>query len=63
VEADGERLTDEEMVNFSIVLMIAGHITITALLGNTVLCLGASRGVGAAAIFAARNVPVAVRRS
>ncbi|MDQ2884298.1 MAG: cytochrome P450 [Actinomycetota bacterium] len=39
VEADGERLTDEEVVNFSIVLLIAGHITTTALLGNTVLCL------------------------
>ncbi|MDQ2789460.1 MAG: hypothetical protein M3Y73_07065 [Actinomycetota bacterium] len=39
VEADGERLTDEEVVNFSVVLLIAGHITTTALLGNTVLCL------------------------
>ena len=39
VEADGERLTDEEVVNFSIVLLLAGHITTTALLGNTVLCL------------------------
>jgi cytochrome P450 len=39
VEADGERLTDEDMVNFSIVVLIAGHITTTALLGNTVLCL------------------------
>jgi cytochrome P450 len=39
VEADGERLTDEEVVNFSVVLLIAGHITTTALLGNTVLCV------------------------
>ncbi|MBV9730864.1 MAG: cytochrome P450 [Pseudonocardiales bacterium] len=39
VEADGERLSDEEVVNFSIVLLMAGHITTTALLGNTVLCL------------------------
>lgn len=39
VEAEGERLTDEEVVNFSFVLLIAGHITTTALLGNTVLCL------------------------
>lgn len=40
VEADGERLTDEEVVvNFSIVLLIAGHITTTALLANTMLCL------------------------
>ncbi|HXT44171.1 MAG TPA: cytochrome P450 [Pseudonocardiaceae bacterium] len=39
VEADGERLSDEEVVNFSIVLLMAGHITTTALLGNTVLCM------------------------
>jgi cytochrome P450 len=39
VEADGQRLSDEEVVNFSLVLLIAGHITTTALLGNTVLCL------------------------
>ena len=30
VEANGERLTDEEVVNFSIVLLIAGHITSSA---------------------------------
>jgi cytochrome P450 len=41
VEADGQRLTDEEVVNFSSVLLLAGHITTTALLGNTVLCLDA----------------------
>lgn len=39
VEADGERLSDVEVVNFSIVLLIAGHITTTALLGNTMLCV------------------------
>jgi cytochrome P450 len=39
VEADGQRLTDDEVVNFSGLLLIAGHITTTALLGNTVLCL------------------------
>ena len=39
VEADGERLTDEEVVNFSVVLLLAGHITTTALLGNLVLCV------------------------
>ncbi|MGH8920819.1 MAG: cytochrome P450, partial [Actinomycetes bacterium] len=41
VEADGRRLTDEEVVNFSFVLLLAGHITTTTLLGNTVLCLDA----------------------
>ena len=39
VEVDGERLSDEEVVNFSVVLLLAGHITTTALLGNTVLCV------------------------
>jgi cytochrome P450 len=39
VEADGQQLANEEVVNFSLVLLLAGHITTTALLGNTVLCL------------------------
>jgi cytochrome P450 len=39
VEADGERLSDDEVVNFSMVLLMAGHITTTALLGNTMLCM------------------------
>ncbi|MGH8908474.1 MAG: cytochrome P450 [Egibacteraceae bacterium] len=38
-EVDGERLTDNEVVGFSTVLLIAGHITTTVLLGNTVRCL------------------------
>lgn len=41
VELDGERLSDDEVVNFSLVLMLAGQITATALIGNTVLCLDA----------------------
>lgn len=40
-EVDGERLTRTEVVNFANVLLIAGHITTTMLLGNTVLCLDA----------------------
>jgi cytochrome P450 len=39
VQLDGEQLTNEEVVNFSMVLLFAGHITTTALLGNTVLSL------------------------
>ncbi|MGA6162038.1 cytochrome P450 [Amycolatopsis magusensis] len=38
-EVDGIKLTDREVVNFANVLLIAGHITTTMLLGNTVLCL------------------------
>ncbi|MFI6294965.1 cytochrome P450 [Nonomuraea sp. NPDC050790] len=40
-EVDGERLPDEQVVNFGIILLLAGHITTTMLLGNTVLCLDA----------------------
>jgi cytochrome P450 len=39
VEAGGEHLSDQEVVNFSIVLLMAGHISTTALLGNMVLCV------------------------
>ncbi|MBB5852842.1 cytochrome P450 [Amycolatopsis umgeniensis] len=38
-EVDGEKLTQNEVVNFANVLLLAGHITTTMLLGNTVLCL------------------------
>lgn len=40
-EVDGHRLSDAEVVNFANVLLIAGHITTTMLLGNTTLCLDA----------------------
>ncbi|CAM3838110.1 cytochrome P450 [Nocardiopsis rhodophaea] len=38
-EVDGQRLGDEEMVGFVSLLLLAGHITTTVLLGNSVLCL------------------------
>ncbi|MGE5762827.1 MAG: cytochrome P450, partial [Mycobacterium leprae] len=37
-EVDGARLSDDEVVNFAMVLLVAGHITTTMLLGNTALC-------------------------
>jgi cytochrome P450 len=37
VEADGQRLGDDEIVGFVGLLLIAGHITTTATLGNAVL--------------------------
>ncbi|MFI6499543.1 cytochrome P450 [Nonomuraea typhae] len=40
-EVDGDRLPDGQVVNFAIILLLAGHITTTMLLGNTVLCLDA----------------------
>src|SRR5688500_13067613 len=36
-EVDGERLADEEIVGFVGLLLLAGHITTTATLGNTVV--------------------------
>jgi cytochrome P450 len=36
-EVDGERLADEEIVGFVGLLLIAGHITTTATLGNSVV--------------------------
>ncbi|HEX5113564.1 MAG TPA: cytochrome P450 [Pseudonocardiaceae bacterium] len=41
-EQDGRRLTDNEIVNLSNLLLVAGHITTTMMIGNTVLCLDAS---------------------
>ncbi|GLF99150.1 cytochrome P450 [Streptomyces yaizuensis] len=35
----GERLTDNHIVNFGKMLLIAGYLTTTMLIGNTVLCL------------------------
>ncbi|GAA2442182.1 cytochrome P450 [Streptomyces glaucus] len=36
-EVDGARLTDQEMIGFVALLLVAGHITTTALLGNAVV--------------------------
>ncbi|HKF19543.1 MAG TPA: cytochrome P450 [Candidatus Dormibacteraeota bacterium] len=38
-EIDGERLRDREVVGFATVLLLAGHITTTALLCNAIRCL------------------------
>jgi len=40
-EVDGERLNRNEVINFANILLLAGHITTTMLLGNTVLSLDA----------------------
>ncbi|MFI9010508.1 cytochrome P450 [Actinosynnema sp. NPDC053489] len=40
-EVDGARLTDAQVVNFATILLVAGHITTTMLLGNTLLALDA----------------------
>jgi cytochrome P450 len=38
-EVDGQRLDDREIVGFATILLLAGHITTTALLGNALQCL------------------------
>jgi cytochrome P450 len=38
-EVDGARLTDPEIVGFATILLLAGHITTTLLLGNAMLVL------------------------
>ncbi|MEU9336282.1 cytochrome P450 [Streptomyces sp. NPDC048290] len=38
-ETDGKRLDDQEIVGFLALLLIAGHLTTSTLLGNAVLCL------------------------
>ncbi|CAM5329191.1 cytochrome P450 [Streptomyces abikoensis] len=40
-DLDGRRLTDNHVVNFAKMLLIAGYLTTTMLIGNTVLCLDA----------------------
>jgi cytochrome P450 len=40
-EVDGERLSDSAVVNFANELLVVGHVTTSALLGNTVVCLDA----------------------
>lgn len=41
-EVDGKRLTDNEAAGFASIVLFAGHITTTLLLGNTLLCLDAA---------------------
>lgn len=38
-EVNGQRLDDDEVVGFAVVLLIAGNITTTLLLGNAMVCL------------------------
>jgi cytochrome P450 len=38
-EIDGQRLADQEIIGFATILLLAGHITTTVLLGNSIRCL------------------------
>lgn len=46
-ELDGHRLTDVQVATFAGLLLTAGHITITLLLGNALLCLRDTPGAEA----------------
>jgi hypothetical protein len=41
-EVEGQRLTDNEILTISNIMLVAGHITTTMMIGNTVACLDAS---------------------
>ncbi|WAS95210.1 cytochrome P450 [Nannocystis punicea] len=62
-EVDGEHLSTNEVVNFATVLLIAGHITTTMLLGNTVLCLDAHPEHMARVRADRRRLPGAIEES
>lgn len=62
-EVDGIRLTDQEVVNFANLLLIAGHITTTMLVGNTVLCLDGHPAERARVLADRSLVPAAIEES
>ncbi|HET6704633.1 cytochrome P450 [Amycolatopsis sp.] len=62
-ELDGERLSHSEVVNFANILLLAGHITTTMLLGNVVLCLDTHREWEARVRADRSLVPAAIEES
>lgn len=59
-EVDGECLYDEEIVGFVDLLLLAGHVTTTALLGNAVLSLHENPKVAAALRADPGKLPAAI---
>jgi cytochrome P450 len=59
-EVDGQRLDDEEIVGFVGLLLLAGHITTTALLGNAILCLAEHPQVAAQLRDRPAGLPTAI---
>ncbi len=59
-EVDGQRLADEEIVGFAAVLLLAGHVTTTALLGNAVLTLDRHPAAAAELRADPRLLPTAI---
>jgi cytochrome P450 len=44
-EVDGESLNDEDIVSFAALLLLAGHVTTSTLLGNMLMCLDPEPGL------------------
>jgi erythromycin 12 hydroxylase len=59
-EVEGRRLDDEEAANFSMLLLLAGHITTTLLLGNAVRTLDENPGAWAALRADPAGIPGAI---
>jgi cytochrome P450 len=57
---DGERLADEEIVGFVGLLLLAGHITTTATLGNSVVCFQENPAAAAEVRSDPRLLPAAI---
>src|SRR4030095_15016446 len=57
---DGERLDDQEIVGFVGLLLLAGHITTTALLGNAILTLDEHPAAAAALRADATGLPTVI---
>lgn len=62
-EVDGERLSHTEVANFAVLLLIAGHLTTTMLIGNTVLCWDAHPHHHALARTDRSTVPAMIEES
>jgi cytochrome P450 len=60
VELDGERLEDQEIVGFVALLLVAGHITTTALVGNAAVSLDRHPGAAAALRADPARLPAAL---
>jgi cytochrome P450 len=59
-EIDGERLEDDEIVGFAAILLLAGHITTTVLLGNSIRCLDEHLGAQRALRADPSGIPAAI---
>lgn len=59
-EVEGERLEDQEIVGFVALLLVAGHITTTALVGNAVVSLDRHPAAAAALRADTRGLPTAL---